>query len=322
MDWKEEFKQKMLGPYIELDDINSGFLLKFDNIPKQLFKYREFDKKDNSIKNLVENTVWMNSPQNFNDPYDCALTANLNKVNPSMSGIAALYDELGISKETQEVEFLKFLNTDDPMASAIRFLVKESILEEKLAEELISAIEDYNNVMIGQFSDKTKDLSKVCSFSESEKSTLMWAHYASYHTGFCIEYDFTTLGPESLITRFLYPVFYSELLHDHSDFINGIDINRANPLSIVLPVLTKSSDWAYEKEWRLVFSNNFMSKPQACLVPKAVRVYAGVKISPDNLSKLENVCNELEIPLIRMKMSNTSFSIIPDINLNKWLSNT
>lgn len=317
MDWKEEFKQIMLGPYIELDDIDPGFILKFDNIPKQLFKYREFDKEDNSIKNLIENTVWMNSPQNFNDPYDCSLTVKVNKVNPSMAGIAALYDQLGISKETQETEFIKFLDTDDPLANSIRFLVTENILEAKLADELISAIEDYNDVMIGEISDKTKDLTKVCSFSESEKSTLMWAHYASYHTGFCIEYDFTTLGPESLTTRFLYPVFYSDLLHDHSNFITGIDIKRANPLSIVLPVLTKASDWSYEKEWRLVFSNNFMREPQTCLVPKAVRVYAGVKISSENLSKLQSVCTELDIPLTRMKMSNTSFNIIPDISLNK-----
>ncbi len=317
MDWKEEFKQKMLGPYIELDDINPSFLLKFGNIPKQLFKYREFDTKENAIKNLIENTVWMNSPQNFNDPYDCSLTVKLNKVNPSVSGIAALYDELGISKETQEVEFTKFLETDDPMASAIRFLVNENILEDKLAEELISAIDNYNNVIVEDFSEKTKNLTKVCSFSESEKSTLMWSHYASYHTGFCIEYDFTTLDPESLVTRFLYPVFYSDLLHDHSDFITGIDINKANPLSIVLPVITKASDWAYEKEWRLVFSNNFMKEPQTCHVPKAVRVYAGVKISSENLRKLESVCTELEIPLIRMKMSSTSFSIIPDISLNQ-----
>ncbi|MGY2257443.1 DUF2971 domain-containing protein [Pseudomonas sp. SDO55104_S430] len=316
MAWKEDFKQTMLGPYIEPDDINTGFLLKFRNIPKQLFKYREFDERDNSLKNLIESTVWMNSPQNFNDPYDCSLAVKLNKVNPSMSGVAALYDQLKISKETQEIEFSNFLKTDDPIASAIRFLVKKDILDETLAEELISAIENYNDVMVGEFSEKTKNLTKVCSFSETEKSTLMWAHYASYHTGFCIEYNFTTLGPESLITRFLYPVFYSDLLHDHSDFITEIDMNRANPLSIVLPALTKASDWAYEKEWRLVFSNNFMKEPQTCIVPKATRVYAGVKISAKNLSKLESVCAELEIPLTRMKMSNTSFSIIPDINLN------
>lgn len=317
MDWKEEFKQKMLGPYIELDDIDPSFLLKFSNIPKQLFKYREFDTKDSAIKNLIENTVWMNSPQNFNDPYDCSFTVKLNKVNPSMAGIAALYNEIGISKEIQEVEFPKFLETDNPMASAIKFLVDENMLNVELADELIAAIDSYNGVMVEGFSEKTKNLTKVCSFSESETSILMWSHYANYHSGFCIEYDFTSLDPESIITRFLYPVFYSDLLHDHSDFITGIDITKANPLSIVLPVITKASDWAYEKEWRLVFSNNFMRQPQTCLVPKAVRVYAGVKISSANLRKLESVCTELEIPLTRMKMSSTSFSITPDISLNR-----
>lgn len=250
----------------------------------------------------------MNSPQNFNDPYDCALTVNINKLKPSMSGVAAFYDHIGIPKETQDRELPKFLNSENPIASALNFLVTEKLLDSKLAEELISEIQNRNDQRVEEFSESTK----VCSFSESEKSTLMWAHYASYHTGFCIEYDFTPLGAASLTTRFLYPVFYSDLLHDHSDFMIVIDMSKANPLAIVMPVLTKALDWAYEREWRLVFSNNSMKKPQTCNVPKAARVYAGAKISPSNLSKLQRVCAELDIPLVRMKMSKTSFSIVAD----------
>lgn len=314
MDWKEEFKKTMLGPYIEIDKIDSGFFLKFCNIPKKLFKYREFDIKDNSIKNLVSNTVWMNSPENFNDPYDCALTINLNKEQCSTSSIIALYEHLGITKEVQDREFPRFLESKNPIISAIKFLATEKALNEQIASELISSLENRDEQLIRHFSDNTKMLTKVCSFSESEESTLMWAHYANYHTGFCIEYDFTPLGPNSLTTRFLYPVFYSDLLHDHSDLMLGIDINKANPLSIVMPALTKAKDWSYEREWRLVFSNNFMKTPQTCSVPKASRVYAGVKISPENLDKLAMVCTALKIPLVRMKMSNTSFSITADIN--------
>lgn len=312
MDWKEEFRNKMLGPYIELEEIDSGFSLKYANIPKQLFKYREFDLNDNALKNLISNTVWMNSPENFNDPYDCALTFNSEEIHGSLGSLALFYTHLGIDKETQDRELPSFLNSGDPFAACLRHLVSKNLLETSLAEELIEAIRQRNKLVIKEFSDKSKGLSKICSFSESETSTLMWAHYAKYHTGFCIEYDFTPLGEKSLTTRFLYPVFYSELLHDHSAFFTNIDKERVNPLSIVLPVITKAIDWAYEKEWRLVFSNNFMKHPQTCRVPKATKVYAGVKISAIDLAKLERICWELEIPLIKMKISNTSFSILPD----------
>jgi len=314
MDWKEAFKEKILGPYIDINDIDHYLKLKYDNIPKRLFKYREFDTKDSSIKNLVCNTVWMNSPKNFNDPYDCAVTVNPHKIQSPQKGIEALFEAIGISKSKQKELIPIFLEDCDPLTTALRFLVSEEFLDSTLGEELIAEMRIRTDKVIEDFSEMSKNLTKVCAFSESENSVLMWAHYASYHTGFCIEYDFPSLGFESITTKFLYPVFYNEFLHDHTNHVAGIDIKQANPLSIVLPVITKALDWSYEKEWRLVYSNNFMRNPQTHTVPMPTKVYAGAKISAQNLDKLERICLEIEVPLVKMKISNTSFNIIPSNN--------
>ena len=75
---------------------------------------------------------------------------------------------------------------------------------------------------------------------------LMWAHYANSHKGFCIGYKF-----EDIINKFginILPVIYSEeysvirsykMFEDYDEFF--LDEWRS-----------KSIEWSYEKEWRLV----------------------------------------------------------------------
>lgn len=46
-------------------------LEKREHMPKQLFKFFPFNQ--NSIKCIETNTVFMNNPKNFNDPFDCLL---------------------------------------------------------------------------------------------------------------------------------------------------------------------------------------------------------------------------------------------------------
>jgi hypothetical protein len=80
----------------------------------------------------------------------------------------------------------------------------------------------------------------ICCFSQTPTNTLMWSHYASAHQGFCIGYDIT----DYLEDFKGYPVTYAEKLkslnyHDDKD-------KAFNNL-----ILTKSKDWAYEKEFRI-----------------------------------------------------------------------
>ena len=77
---------------------------------------------------------------------------------------------------------------------------------------------------------------RVSCFSQKNDSILMWSHYANSHKGFCLEYDFKML--KELITLPL-PVKYC------NDLPNDID----DKLKLIF---TKSKEWSYEEEWRLV----------------------------------------------------------------------
>ncbi|MDS1997784.1 DUF2971 domain-containing protein [Vibrio parahaemolyticus] len=130
----------------------------------------------------------------------------------------------------------------------------------------------------------------------------MWSHYADYHKGFCIAYDFSALGNDDLRTRMLYPAIYSENMFDASGiFSQEKTIN--NILYINQAALVKSQEWSYEKEWRLVFSNGILQKEMGYQVPKPKYVILGTKIAKDDADKVIDICERKGIEVKQMQMS-------------------
>lgn len=82
-------------------------------------------------------------------------------------------------------------------------------------------------------------------FSEKWDSILMWGHYAECHRGFCIEYDVSDLS--KLKKPNLFPVLYQK---DPIDITN--DVINLTPNAGLISIVSKSQEWSYEKEWRMV----------------------------------------------------------------------
>lgn len=91
----------------------------------------------------------------------------------------------------------------------------------------------------------------ICCFSEVPDSLPMWAHYGDNHRGICIAYETT---PE-LFTEVtegklhLTPVEYKDKLIAF-DLMTLIQLDPKLVLENVARY--KSTEWAYEKEWRLI----------------------------------------------------------------------
>src|SRR5215469_2660517 len=77
---------------------------------------------------------------------------------------------------------------------------------------------------------------RVYCLTERPESALMWSHYAEGHTGICLEFDAENLpfgAATQVVYRSQYPVY---------DVVTvGYE-----------PLVDKSEDWAYEREWRLI----------------------------------------------------------------------
>ena len=111
--------------------------------------------------------------------------------------------------------------------------------------------EQYN-----KFTDKFSNVG-VYSLSKSFDNELLWAYYASGHTGFAIEYDIDILE-QSLN----YNAYAQQLYKFDVEYLNDvpqIDISTIRGDEIVEMLKrfigTKSSSWAHEKEVRLIFEN-------------------------------------------------------------------
>ena len=83
----------------------------------------------------------------------------------------------------------------------------------------------------------------VCCFSEAIDETLMWSHYAEGHRGIAIEFDAA------------HP-YFSRLLHvDYQDQREDVGLRWLIPEIIQKVILVKSTNWQYQREWRLLNGN-------------------------------------------------------------------
>lgn len=105
----------------------------------------------------------------------------------------------------------------------------------------------------------------VASFCQDWNSTLMWSHYTQGHTDICIKYKLNT-SKFAKITEYPMKINYV----DERSTINTVDaicVARESDINHPLPdgliakafaalALEKSSDWNYEKEWRVAVLEN------------------------------------------------------------------
>lgn len=122
--------------------------------------------------------------------------------------------------------------------------------------ELISCFKG-NTKIQSQYEELVKKFHNIgiYSLSKTNDNELLWAYYASGHTGFAIEYDIDILK-ESLNFN---PYF--RLMHDFDvDYVDSVPainlslLKDANDLDILkICVGTKSKSWMHENELRLIF---------------------------------------------------------------------
>lgn len=117
----------------------------------------------------------------------------------------------------------------------------------------------------------------ILSLAGTQNNILLWSHYAQNHTGLALAFDMVE-DPEFFLTP--YAVKYKDSYTELNYFHNRHETIRRN-------ISTKSTDWAYEKEVRIV-------KPESrawefnrnCLR----EVYFGCKASDINIAEIRNRC--------------------------------
>jgi len=112
--------------------------------------------------------------------------------------------------------------------------------------ELLGAIQGGKNVHrdFAWLRDHWTNTFGFISFSDNWKSPLMWAHYASNHTGVCLGIEVT--DKKSL--KMQYQSHRVALQFDFKKFENAADGELMEKF-----VVKKFQEWEYEHEWRILF---------------------------------------------------------------------
>lgn len=192
------------------------------------------------------------------------------------------------------MEWMLSLEIDDAQKKEIlEFKFKMTQLQENL-------INFYKNVFVSQF--------KIFCLTTNYKNSLMWSHYASSHNGICVEYDFE-YASEDLI-NFLFPIVYNN--NRPLIKLNKIKQNNTqSKVTMVKSLLTKSRDWSYEDEWRIILPNTFLNEKNDYPTPKVTKVYVGVNVSNKDFELIKEELKRYDdkIQIVKFKLSYQKFEL-------------
>jgi hypothetical protein len=225
------------------------------NKPKKLYKYEAFTER--SLQKLKGQVIYFGSPKKFNDPYDCALTPIITPP------------------------------TDSEVES-----IRTSFLNQPFSQKPISAFrtpstKDLRGIFLRSSEGAIKDAQErfaargISCFSEVNDELLMWSHYGGQHKGFCLEFD-TSHPPFEKMRKVKYSTEMPRI--DVATLLIRRDFEAVMDL-----FSTKSTSWAYEREWRVLHAeaDTPYHYPAECLTG----IYFGPEISSE---ALEIICLVLQ----------------------------
>lgn len=301
MNWIEDFKREILS---EKPNIKKALELKSKFVPSRMFQYKSVSSK--KIESLKDDTIWFTSPLRFNDPYDFHLFIDPLKLRQvaafavlqnvaSESELASINCRLQQGAEYTDI-LLGVIDPDGRMSNIpgaeAEFRRNAQIL---LQKEVIGISAVYKRI---------KEKIGISCFSERNDSPLMWAHYASSHTGFCVEYDFAGSSISSLI----YPVLYEDEIFECSCVFD-----EKTKEQVMIAALVKSKDWAYEKEWRVISTKEEPIDPGFSLsAPTPKAVYLGSFVDKAHKKEIVGICDDRGIEVFKMAHSPHAFQMVPE----------
>ncbi len=257
-------------------------------MPDPLYKFLQSDR----LTYLDDQLLRFTQPLALNDPFECRLQVDESVIREDLD-------------RTNE-EIRQFMAIAKPFSPAPNN-------PELLEAQILKYIEEIQLQTCQDFLAQVNRNVGILSLSERWESSLMWAHYTQDHEGFCVgfnpDHPFFRRDDGKVPVR---RVTYSDILF------------KANPTKDLDESVAfhKSSDWKYEREWRLLVYT-FISAPHKVIGPmkgmpinlykvphdSITELIAGLRSSPELQAKLLSFAKERNIPLYCTKLSSRSYNL-------------
>lgn len=184
----------------------------------KLYRFRAFDlNRLESFFNKRE--IYFPNPTQFNDPFESKPILKLHNSR--------------LKRDKFLIDLLKEKHPEFDKRGRRRFLKKH--------RRNIPFLTSQNGIM--HVYENFLKATGILSLSEKNDDILMWAHYADSHQGICLEFDAATEG------TFFWESF-KVIYQDEYPTVNIMAIGQGEEYTKAL--LTKSTHWEYEQEWRII----------------------------------------------------------------------
>ena len=205
------------------------------NTNQILYKYRVWREEGKEIqlsrRLLTDNEIYFAAPDQFNDPFDCSLPFKYKK--------DSLTEE-NIYQKLLQIARQKFPNESETF-------IQNHCLEIQSKQSLSD--ENYWKTFYPYFKKQMNSTFGIFSLTPKRDNLLMWSHYADSHSGFCVGLDrnilFDICKPFVQMGKVIYDSSFPEVV-----------INENATSSILKLTMTKSIDWSYEEEYRMLSFGN------------------------------------------------------------------
>jgi len=180
-----------------------------------LYKYFPLQSEEHlaRLERVFQGWIYFSSPIHFNDPFEMSPLLSA----PSREDFEEIVDQVGIPL--------------DQFTRSAR---------ERVFRDVSTQIESRAQPAITK--EWMQSLGVLC-LTLNANDLLMWAHYASNHSGVCLGFDSAAAPFQSAR-----PVKYEE----HRPRVRAVDFSRNEDELIEKVLFTKSPHWVYESEWRCI----------------------------------------------------------------------
>jgi hypothetical protein len=264
---------------------NNPIKADLQNILEQSPILYKYVSADIALKILQEKKIKLTNPSKFNDPFDCysGLISFLNIPASHLENLKKKYNKTH-SDLFDEIEKSNHLDSDSEMSSI------------------------YENIAFPQISS---GIGVTC-FSQVSKDFLMWSHYANSHSGICLGFDilklYYSLEEIKDSNRGLFKISYTKKFQTKDFFQDGFE-------SIIHLLKTKSKNWKYEREVRIIYTNLVLDKELEKLISfgneSISEIIFGASFQADkNHELMKTIDDEYDFSnKYKMKLKNNSFNL-------------
>lgn len=288
-------------------------------MPSSMFRFRAYTPE--SVDAFKKDIIYAVTADKFNDPYDMLVGYDLPGIERGVDAAMSIKTLEQLKNWlSQGNDFPEIIGQYLPkeMVSALKqsllliddFKAMEGYLKE-CKDRLISLIATYFPIL----SKASQRFSSIACFSESIQSILMWSHYASSHTGFALEYNFRPTLKNPIKNVLIAPVIYQDQRLDISSYIvwaflliMGVRTKNPDISASMKNALYKSTEWAYEKEWRLIDSTprDYLNELASAIPYRPVAIYYGQNMSLDHKRELHRIASKKGIKEFEMYLDFSS----------------